>query len=270
MAKSKEQALVKRSTNTALEPWEEEESRHAKDVRSKETLGMPRITHRGGEFKVNDKPAGRSLKVVVVAEKYEKQFYLNKFDPNKPGQTPDCYAFGDDPEKGMAPHEMSRAKQNADCPTCPHNRFGTADIGRGKKCKDYRRLGVLSPIINPDGTVKLDANGVMQTEKHQLAVPPASLKGWGNYLNGPVQDKSPTGSVSGVVTQIDTYSLKSGGHGLAFSVVQAISKEALQAIRTVRPQVEQMLIQPYPNIEAEVEEPEETQAQRKKIQKKLK
>lgn len=257
-----ETGLVQRSTQTALQPWEAQAAQEARDERSKETLGVPRITHKGGVFRYDDRTVGTSLKLGVLGYKQEKTFYIAKYDPNKPPTTPDCYAFGDE-EKSMVAHEASRSKQNlqpdgtSPCNGCKHNVFGTAEVGRGKRCKDYRRLLVISPVLGPDGKPKLDPNAVQQAEVRLIQVPPASLQNFGNYYQSlkPVEEGglglTRTGNIREMMVQLDLYPLDKGGHGIKFTPAGTVSGEAFQALMARRRGVESMLTQPYPNIEAE-------------------
>jgi hypothetical protein len=289
---SKDQGLVRRATNTELTDWEQAEASHARDVRSHETLGIPRIQTRGAIFKIDDKPVGRELDLVVLGTKHEKVFFWKKFDPNKPGQTPDCYAFGDE-EAAMVAHPQARDRQNlkvhrencevvragsgpearrieCDCPVreggdspctgCRHNAFNTAEVGRGKRCKDYRRLLVMAAVKDQNGAPRdPDADSVHRGEVRLLAVPPASLADWGMLVKEltPVSEGgmgyTRTGSVSEILLHAEVYPLEQGGHGLKFSRVRNIPREAFQAITQRRRAVESMLTQPYPDIESEDE-----------------
>lgn len=246
---------VNKNLPAPLEDWEQQEAAHARDVRSKETLGAQRITHRGGNFKVDETVVGKSIKLVVLDWRFEKSYFEGAFDPNTP-TTPDCYAFGTD-EKSMKPHEAAPDKQNPECTGCKHNAFNTANVGRGKRCKDYRKLLVISPVIGQDGKPRVDPDAVQKAEKRTLQVPPVSLKNFANYLTSlkPIEEggmgTTRTGSASEVITQMDTYDLDSGGHGIKFSVAGVLDKEAFRAVVAARQGSGDMLTAAYPVIEAE-------------------
>ncbi len=271
MAKQK-QALVKKS-ETALTSWEQEEAAHAKDVKSKETLGVARITTRGGDFKIDGKNLGRTMVVLPIAAAKEKNFFLKKFDPNKPA-TPDCYAFIDDnrEEKDMvahlaAPHPQNR-NPNGDespCAGCKHNAFGTAEVGRGKRCKDYRRWLVIAPVMR-DGVPFLDAEAVRAAEKRQIQIPPASLKNYGNYLAG-LNDKTRTGSIREMIVQMELYALPQGGHGIKFTPVKGVDQKVHEAAVAVGNAALPMLTQAYPVLDSEGQE--QPKERSKKSNKKL-
>jgi len=236
-----------------LAPYEQELMNEARDERAKETLGVPRITHRGGVIQIDGKQVqGNRLKLAVIDYIFEKTYFEGKFDPTKPA-TPDCYAFGTE-EKSMVAHEAAPHKQNlkpdgtSPCIDCKWNKFNTAEIGRGKRCKDYRRLLVISPLLGQDG---LPRNGDLQkAEKRQLQIPPASLKNWGNYLSS-LPERTRTGNVREMIMEVSAQPLKNGGHGLTFEPVAPVSAETLQGIMALRKQSQGVLTQPWPNIETE-------------------
>lgn len=247
--------MAKAKSNTALEKprqledWEQQLANDARDKRSKEQQGVPRITHQAGVIKIDDKPVqGNRLTVAIIDYIHRKEFYLNPYQPGV-AQTPGCYAMGRE-EKGMVPHDQVPDKQNPDCGTCRHNQFGTAEVGRGKRCKDTRALMVISPLLDENGRPKMDPDAVQKAEVRQLSIPPASLKAWSQYLNG-LQGATRTGSESEMLVQISTTPGHSGGHTLTFTQAGLVPPAMLQAIVAKRKQVEGALFAPFPNIAAE-------------------
>jgi hypothetical protein len=79
-------------------------------------------------------------------------------------------------EARMKPHADSSDPQNADCRTCRHNQFGTAEKGRGKACKNGRRVA----ILHADYLKKADA--VASAPMAFLKVPPTSLGNWASFV----------------------------------------------------------------------------------------
>jgi hypothetical protein len=72
---------------------------------------------------------------------------------------------------GMEPSAKSPSKMAEDCDTCPMNKFGTDDRGKGKACKNLRRLAVLMP-----GADSLDALLIID-------VSPSALQGFDAFVS---------------------------------------------------------------------------------------
>lgn len=176
---------AKPSTSRALTVWEQKmaESAQKSAKAEKAVSGLKGISTRGGILSVDDQPVpGNEIDVVVLLAVHENQYHTKPFDPNTP-QIPDCYSFGDpdadDPESGMAPHEEAEDRQGDDnglCANCWANAMGSAPQGRGKACKNVRRLA----LISADSLAS--AEDVLDTELRVLKVPVMSVKGWALYV----------------------------------------------------------------------------------------
>lgn len=128
---------------------------------------------RDGERKVlpnpkdPDSPATSIDVVLIKANKAKsKVFYLKGYDPKESeGKKPDCFS-----NDGVAPDANAEHKQSKQCATCPHNQWGskvTENSSKGKACQDSVRLAVAAA-----GQVN---------DPMLLRVPPASIKGLGEY-----------------------------------------------------------------------------------------
>ena len=248
MAKAKNVQLVKASAGKLAQPmedWEIEIAAKAKDEKAAEVTGVPRITHRGGIFKIDDKKVeGNSFRAAVLGYGLAKLYYESGFDPDSPAATPVCYAFASSApgaETKMVPHEAAPDKQHETCTGCPHNAFGTADRGRGKRCSDTRRVML---IMGSD-----DPGSIAKSQVRQLSIPAGSLKPWGNYLRS-LDDQSPYG-VRGVITEFGIEGNEKGGHTLTFTAVERLDKEFVRALYAKWQQVEQDIHAPFPVLEQE-------------------
>lgn len=223
-----------------LAPWELELAREAKDESAKETTGAPRISHKGGKLNIDGRAvANNALQMAIVDYCSAKAYYEDEYDDSQ-AAVPVCYAFGRD-EKTMAPHENSPNKQAESCAKCPHAEFGSADRGRGKRCKDERRVLAFVGTNDPESLQK--------AEMRQLNVPPGSLKNWGKYLNA-IKDVTATGNVRTVMTEVSTEPLK-GAYALTFKATDKLAPDFIQAVLSRRQSAEAILFTPYPNISAE-------------------
>lgn len=86
------------------------------------------------------------IEVVIVDFTNRNLFYESSYDENNI-EAPDCYAVG--PKlKDMIPAKNVEKPESDSCAECPLNAFGSR--GKGKACKNTRRLAVLSPDAGPD------------------------------------------------------------------------------------------------------------------------
>jgi hypothetical protein len=131
---------------------------------------------RDGERKVLTNPKdpespATSIDVVIIKANKgtSKVFYLKGYDKDSDGQKPDCYS-----NDGTAPAADSTSPQAKKCATCPHNQWGSRisekGTSKGKACADAVRLAVASA-----GQIN---------EPMLMRVPPASIKGLGEYGQG--------------------------------------------------------------------------------------
>jgi hypothetical protein len=225
-----------------LEDYEKELLGEARVEKSRETLGVPRIIHQSGLLSIDGRLVkDNKLAVVIVDYMNSKEWYENPtYDP-KSKATPGCYGFGR-VEAEIVPHPAAPKPQHADCRTCDNNRFGTAETGRAKRCKDTRRLMVIAEVDDP--------GSIQKAEVRQISVPPGSLKNWGNYLASLI-DTTATGNVRTVLTEIGIQPGKTGAHELTFKALNRLESGHVKAVLARRASVQEALTAPFPNIEAE-------------------
>ena len=113
------------------------------------------------------------LKVVIVAFTNANTLFSTGYTPGKV-EAPLCYAISTQPTN-LVPRANSPAIQHDRCDTCPKNQFKSASNGKGKACRNARRMAVL--VYNPSVPVQ---NCPMMT----LEAPPTSLKAFDRYVAG--------------------------------------------------------------------------------------
>jgi hypothetical protein len=183
--KAKTKALAKRATS-AIANWDEELAKQAEAAAAQEanTGGGQFFSLRGGQLKLNDAPLpNNEIAAVIIDSVLENVYYAGDFDPDNPA-SPSCYAFGRD-EDSMEPNEAVEEKQADGCADCPMNQWGSAETGRGKACRNRRRIAVI-----PAGTI--DRNGEFEAyddpdhfakaQVAYLALPPTSINGYGAWV----------------------------------------------------------------------------------------
>lgn len=195
MATAKKAAATKKP-GTALTLWEQEMAGAAvaQAEREQVTGSFKTISMRGGILSVDDNPVeDNEINVVILAAVHENQFYLEDYDPTAK-TTPACYAFGDT-DTGLTPHEEAPDKQNDACDGCPNNEWGSADKGKGKACKNVRRL----LCVSEDSLESPEA--LLEAEARMLKLPVMSVKNWSAYVKNTLGDDIKRPSY-GVVTRI--------------------------------------------------------------------
>jgi len=110
------------------------------------------------------------MRVVVVDYVLENQYYSQPFVEGSPA-SPDCYAFGSDPET-MVPHQAIANPVHETCKGCPLKEFNSKSQGKGKACGDVIRMA----LITEDGLEDIGS-----AEIAYLKLPYFSTIEWKNY-----------------------------------------------------------------------------------------
>jgi hypothetical protein len=130
-----------------------------------------KISLKGKVFTLPDGTVSNGpLAAIVLDFRIVRAYYSKPFNA-KDITGPDCWAVVTDLE-GMEPHEKAKAKQSVDCASCEKNAWGSSPTGKGKSCKDQRRLAIVP------------ANATEDTEPMTLMLSPTAVKHWDNYVNG--------------------------------------------------------------------------------------
>ena len=186
-----------------------------------------RLTFNGGEI-----PDG-VMNVIVLDHIFENHCYTTDYDADNP-TSPVCFAFGT-AAKELAPHENSTEPQCEQCDGCPMNEFGTAERGKGKACKNIRRLALIT---------EEDLEDIEGATVAYLKVPVTSVKAWAGYVQqlANVMKKPPFAFITEVSIVPDAKSQ----FKLQFKMVEAISeKEQIKALIAKRETIQSELRTPY-------------------------
>ena len=117
------------------------------------------ILHQGKKFQFPDDTTKDRFKGVIIDTHPVNAYWEKSFQESGGGTPPDCYSLD-----GIKPSPLAPAPQSDYCATCPWNKYGTD--GRGKKCKNMRRLHILF-------------EGEMLPKR--LTLPPSSLKSYDTF-----------------------------------------------------------------------------------------
>lgn len=206
--------------------WSEKFASYAKDavdqVKSIGSAGRS-VAFGRGSIEVGGLPvSGGKLRSIVIGYCALNAWYKAKYDKDDK-QPPDCYAFGDKADDpSMAPHEKAPDPQAELCADCEHNKYGTAETGRGKACGNRIRLGL---ITESDAET---VEGASAAELATASVSPTNLKRWAGYVKSLEEEhQRPPWSV---VTEITTYDDKETQIRVEFRMVATIDDDALLTV----------------------------------------
>lgn len=164
------------SENTAISTmseWEQQLADAASSEMDKESgsAGV-QISLKNKTFTMGDIDLGDTINVVVGASNFEHSFYDTPYDPDN-FSPPACFAIGGK-ENELAPHPDSPRPQAPSCSECSFNEFGSALVGKGKRCRGGRRLAVYA----------YGEEGLSMEQTPMIRLAPTSLKSYANYVKG--------------------------------------------------------------------------------------
>lgn len=226
-----------KNPGTDIINWEEELARQADVAAGMEahTGGGQFFSVRGGMLQFDGAPLpGNQACVVIVDSVFENVFYEGAYDPDSP-QAPTCFAFGRDEEE-MAPSEVvdktPEFKPQSDrCRGCPQNEFGTARVGKGKACRNTRRLALI-PAGSYDSkgnlTIFDDEEHFRKTPLAFMKLPVTSVKGYATFVKqvaGALR-RPPHGIITRVFVQPDAKTQ----FKVLFEALQLVPNELMGAV----------------------------------------
>jgi hypothetical protein len=182
-----------------------------------------RLSIKGGVFRlvVDGKEIAaieeRHLDIVIVAAapKVSRTFYIAKYDPENPAG-PDCWS-----QNGDFPDATSKAKQSANCASCPQNVKGSGQ-GDSRACRYSQRVAV---VLAND----------LEGDVMQLSLPALSLFGRADGDNRPLQEYARWLTAQGIdptmlVTRLK-FDTKSESPKLFFKAMRWLEQEEFDICR---------------------------------------
>jgi hypothetical protein len=217
--------------------WAEKLKGYAVDAQSVERGAGQFFSTKGGVLSFGKLPIPNNLMdVIVLASIHENIYYKEKFSGDKI-TSPDCYAFSAT-GLNMAPHADAQNKQAEVCDACPHNKWGSGEGGKGKACKEVRRLALMpeSALLSPR---EVEASTV-----GYLRVPVTSVKNWQSHVQAcAVKQLPPFAVVTRVSLRPDPRTMFT----VQFEVIRPVSDTSVLAAIVARMEAETKRIDfPYP------------------------
>lgn len=165
------------SENTDLTQYEEQLRRELAGLRNNvEAPSSNRISTKGKVFTL---PGGKSSPGPLVAIVMDfiaiNQYWSGVYNANVRSPA-DCQAINRVLKELRPDPALSPKLQHATCDGCPKNAWGTGATGKGKACKNQRKL----LLIAPDFTEK--------TEPMTLIVSPTGVKHWDKFVRDLASD----------------------------------------------------------------------------------
>lgn len=250
---------TKKTQTTALVKWDEELAKQAEVAAGMEanTGGGQFFSTKGGVLSWQDAPLpGNQMAVVILDSVLENVFYEGRYDPDVP-QGPTCFAFGRE-EKTMAPHQLVIDAGNEQCGAsglcagCPMNEFGTAEVGKGKACRNTRRLGMIpAGTFNAAGKFELneDEDHYETTAVGFMKLPVTSVKGYASFV------KQVAGALRrppfGIVTKVKVVPDPKSQFKVVFEPIMNLPDELMGAIMKRHEEVKSTIDFPYQPAEEE-------------------
>jgi hypothetical protein len=205
-------AASKKAPGTAVVSWQERLAQQAEVSKGMEesTAGGQFVSLKGGILSFNDVPfEDNQMAVIIVDALLENVFYEGEYDPDTP-QGPKCFAFAK-VEDELKPHPTvvdAGNDMHSQCAGCPMNDWGSADKGKGKACRNTRRLAII-PAGKFDGKKFEPIEDVDHYKTAAIAfmkLPVTSIKGYSTFVKqiGNSLKRPPHGVITKVKVILDS------------------------------------------------------------------
>lgn len=145
--------------------------------------GWPYIGTSGGIFTLGEDDHRDKLEdVIILGAMHENAYYEGDYVAGE-SSAPVCFALSETEDDLAPPESLGEARQilhsepvGEKCVDCWANQFGTAERGKGKACKNVRRLALLPAD-------KLTVPYLSKVEGAMLRLPVTSVKGYSTFVN---------------------------------------------------------------------------------------
>ena len=190
------------------------------------------ISIRGKKFRIGDENLGDSIKVVVGVAAYENTWYDRPYDPENVSP-PACFALSMDDANIEHHPDSPMPQKDGPCSMCDLAQWGSGANGKGKACKNARRLSLLA----------FDDNANLgEAQMAMLKCPPTSLKSWASYAKSiTLRYKRPT---STVITEV-SFNDSNDYPQLEFDLVELLNEEDIKTVMVRSEELESFALKPY-------------------------
>ena len=138
-----------------------------------DTSNLIKVKRSGFEYQGLD--LGTEFECVILGSIFENVWYDREYDPDdKEVHDPICFAFNSINAQ-LAPPSALKTAINKKCDGCPKNEFGSASRGKGKACRNYRRVAVV-PWDSVEGKANTEEIGIIR-------IAPTGLQTYAKFVN---------------------------------------------------------------------------------------
>jgi len=248
--------------STSVTKYDEKLAAMAQQYTDVEHVGGDFLSTKGGILQFQGTPLdGNQMCVIILDAVTERTFYTSKYDGTSEHNLPPvCYAFGRTAQDvaDMGPHPSMQADlsyfqpQNDVCATCPNNAWGSADTGKGKACKERRRMAILpAGFYTPrrgsrdfDLEIITDPQHYKEADIAYLKLPVMSVKDWARYVTtlGSTLRRPPAGVITRVYIEPDPKSQ----YRVKFEMLEEVPDDLMEVILDRHAEAESNIVFGYP------------------------
>lgn len=248
---------TRKPQTTAITNWDAElaEAADASAAMEANTGGGQFFSVRGGVLQFDGNPLpGNQACVIIVDAILENVYYEGAYDPDTP-QAPTCFAFDRDEAEMSPPETVDKTpefeRQSPQCKGCPQNEFGTANVGRGKACRNTRRLALIpAGSYDQKGNLTLfgDPDHFSKTPLAYMKLPVTSVKGYATFV------KQVAGTLRrpphGIITHLSVVPDVKTQFKVVFEALDKVPNELMQAVMLRHTEAASVIEFPYTPLDA--------------------
>jgi hypothetical protein len=235
-----------------VQTWKEKMNAVVQQAAASEAPKGGFLSFKGGNMTYDDNLIpGNTLDVVVIDFLLENAIFREKYNPAKTA-SPMCYALGR-LEETLVPVEDCEDPQAPACGIsgqegcCPHNEWGSdPEGGRGKACKNSRRIAIMAADVLPKGPEEIKKANVIMCK-----LPVTSIKNFSQFVNQctKVLETAPFG----VKVRMSVKPHPTSLFQVHWTILDKIvGDDVMEALYNKHVSIQKQMFQPYPaNDEAE-------------------
>lgn len=236
---------------TAIVSWRDKMALVAAQAAQSEAPKGGFLSFKGGRMSYNDEQIpGDKLNVIIIDFLLENAWFREKYNPMKTA-VPACYALARS-EEDMRPLPESEAQQHPQCGIpgqegcCPFNEWGSdPDGGRGKACKNSRRIALLPADVLVQGT-----EAIRKVTPVMCKLPVTSLKNFSAYINKVVKVLGT--APFAVISEVSVHPHPSNQFEVVWKIIdQVVQDDLLSALMAKHEQIQKLIWAPYPKMDDE-------------------